>query len=202
MGSIGSEVFSLPSATTRVAIWTPRAALRLGMLLRDSEVAKAVRTSLLNSVERVIPAQAQEIEKLKLELEVAKAQKEAAHAQERLMAASSALSIINPGLPALVLGRPDAVITKKEVIEKTILVNSKGRAIATYEGLSKTKVARRFGMKRARDLVEWLRSIDKEEVLKPGLTATYCQYIPFSEIKELDDLWASRQGSRQFLIGE
>ncbi|MGH2412501.1 MAG: hypothetical protein ACRDEA_02150 [Microcystaceae cyanobacterium] len=45
--NIGCEVFSLPQATTRVALWTPRATLRLGMLLRDSEVAKALRTALL-----------------------------------------------------------------------------------------------------------------------------------------------------------
>jgi len=94
------------------------------------------------------------------------------------------------------------VITKKEVIEKTILVNSRGKAIKSYEGLSKTKVARRFGMKRAYELVEWLQSIGKEDVLKPGLTATSCQYIPFSEIKELESLWSSRQGTRQILIGE
>ncbi len=153
-------------------------------------------------IKQVIPAQAHEIEKLKLELEVAKAQRGAAEAQERLMAASSALAIINPALPALVLGRPEAVVTQKEVVEKTVLVNSQGRSSASYEGLSKTKVAKRFGMKRARDLVEWLRSIGKEDLLKPGLTATACEYIPFSEIAELDRLWASRQGSRQFLIGE
>lgn len=200
--SIGSEVFSLPSATTRVAVWTPRAALRLGMLLRDSEVAKAVRTSLLNAVEKVIPAQNQEIEKLKLELELAKAQQRAAEAQERLMAASSALAIINPTLPALVLGKPEAVVTKTEIIEKTVLVNSKGKVIATYEGLSKTKLAKRYGMKRATDLVEWLRSIDKLDLLQPGLTATPCQYIPWTKVAELDNLWASRQGNRQFLIGE
>lgn len=34
-----------------VALWTPRSILRLGMLLRDSEVAKEVRTQLLNTVE-------------------------------------------------------------------------------------------------------------------------------------------------------
>ncbi|MGK7951551.1 MAG: DNA-binding protein, partial [Xenococcaceae cyanobacterium] len=146
--SIGSEVFSLPSATTRVAIWTPRAALRLGMLLRDSEVAKEVRTSLLNAVEKVIPAQTQE------------------EAQERLMAASSALAIINPSLPALVLGKPEAVVTKTEVVEKTVLVNERGRSIATYEGLSKTKLAKRYGLKKAADLVEWLKSIDKLDLLK------------------------------------
>ena len=117
-------------------------------------------------IEKVIPAQTQEIEKLKLELELAKAQKGAAEAQQKLLAASQALAIINPGLPALVLGKPEAVVTKTEVIEKTVLVNSKGKAIASYQGISKTKLAQRFGMKKARDLVEWLRSIGKEDVLE------------------------------------
>ena len=196
------DILSLSSKQSNIMIWTPRGALRLGMLLRDSEVAQAVRTSLLNSVEKVIPAQAQEIEKLKLELEVAKAQQAAAYAQERLLAASSALAIINPALPALVLGRPDAVVTKTEVVEKTVLVNDRGKAISTYEGISKTKLARRYGMKKASDVVHWLKSIGKEDILKPGLTATSCQYVPSSEIPELDRLWASHVGSRQFVIGE
>ena len=193
---------SISKRTPQLTIWTPRAALRLGMLLRDSEVAQAVRTSLLNAVEKVIPAQAQEIEKLKLQLEVAKAQQAAAYAQERLLAASSALAIINPGLPALVLGRPDAVVTKTEVVEKTVLVNERGKAISTYEGISKTKLAKRYGFKKASDVVHWLKSIGKEDVLKPGLTATACQYVPRSELPELDSLWAARKGSRQFVIGE
>ena len=153
-------------------------------------------------IQQVIPAQGQEIEKLKLELEVARAQRGAAEAQERLMAASSALAIINPALPALVLGRPDAVLTKTEVIEKTVLVNSQGRSIATYQGISKTKLAKRYGMKRASEVVEWLNSIGQEDILQSGLTATPCQYIPWSEVEKLDRLWASRRGTRQFLIGE
>ncbi len=153
-------------------------------------------------IKQVIPAQAQEIEKLKLELEVARAQRGAAEAQQKLLAASQALAIINPGLPALVLGRPDAVLTKTEVIEKTVLVNSQGRSIATYQGISKTKLAKRYGMKRASEVVDWLRSIGQEDILQSGLTATPCQYIPWSEVKKLDKLWASRRGTRQFLIGE
>ncbi len=153
-------------------------------------------------IKQVIPAQAQEIEKLKLELELAKAQRSAAEAQQKLLAASQALAIINPGLPALVLGKPEAVLTKTEVIEKTVLVNSRGKAIATYEGISKTKLAKRFGMKKARDLVDWLKSIGKEDVLESGLTATPCQYIRWEKVAELEQLWPSRQGSRQFLIGE
>ena len=65
-----------------------------------------------------------------------------------------------------------------------------------------SEVAKRFGMKRARDLIEWLRSIGKEDVLESGLTATPCQYVPWEKVAELDRLWASRRGTRQFLIGE
>ncbi len=165
------------------------------------ELVKAF-TKAKKLIKKVIPAQTQEIEKLKLQLEVAKAQKETAFAQERLLAASSALAIINPALPALVLGRPDAVVTKTEVVEKTVLVNERGKAISTYEGISKTKLAKRYGMKKASDVVHWLKSIGKEDILKPGLTATACQYVPSSELPELDRLWASRVGSRQFVIGE
>ncbi|MDJ0746397.1 MAG: hypothetical protein QNJ32_23955 [Xenococcaceae cyanobacterium MO_167.B27] len=96
------DILSLSSKQSNIMLWTPRGALRLGMLLRDSEVAKAVRTSLLNTVEKVIPAQNLEIERLKLEnqnlnlkLEVAKAQQQTAIAQERLLAASSAFCLSN-----------------------------------------------------------------------------------------------------------
>ena len=48
---IGHDMMQLPESTTRLMIWTPRAAIRLGMLLRDSAVARAVRTSLLDRSE-------------------------------------------------------------------------------------------------------------------------------------------------------
>jgi hypothetical protein len=41
------EIISLTSQSVNVTLWTPRAALRLGMLLRDSEVAKQVRNLLV-----------------------------------------------------------------------------------------------------------------------------------------------------------
>jgi hypothetical protein len=45
------DILSLASKTSQAVIWTPRATLRLGMLLRDSEIAKQVRTALLDLVE-------------------------------------------------------------------------------------------------------------------------------------------------------
>ncbi len=50
------NLWLLPSKTSQITVWTPRAVLRAGMLMRDSAVAIAVRTSLLNAVEKVIPA--------------------------------------------------------------------------------------------------------------------------------------------------
>lgn len=49
------EILSLSPNCPNLTVWTPRAALRLGMVLRDSEVAEQVRTALLNMVETVTP---------------------------------------------------------------------------------------------------------------------------------------------------
>lgn len=202
--SIGCEVFSLPDATTRVAIWTPRAALRLGMLLRNSAIAQAVRTSLLDAVEQIIPAQSNRIRELELELEVARAQDSAARSQERLMQISQAIVTLHgAGMLGLILNKPDAVVeAPPTIIEKTVLVNSSGRPVKTYQGLSKTKLAKRYGFKKPQDLVNWLQSVNKADLIQPAITAAPCQYVPFEFVPELDRLWAARLGSRQRLLGE
>ena len=70
-----------------------QADLILGMLLRDSAVAKIVRTALLDAVETLIPAQSTRIRELELELELARATDCAARSQERLMLATSAIAL-------------------------------------------------------------------------------------------------------------
>lgn len=62
VSALEAETSKAPSLT----IWTPRAALRLGMVLQDSPVAKAVRTSLLDAVE-VIPTAVDKVRELKLQ---------------------------------------------------------------------------------------------------------------------------------------
>jgi len=190
------DLLSLTPMAVNATVWTPRAALRLGMLLRDSAIAKAVRTSLLDAVEKVIPNQAQEIERLKLELELAKT-------QERLMQTTNAIATLHgSGMVALILGKPDAVVERVTEVEKTILCNERGQPIKTYRGLSKTKLAKRYGMKKAADVVTWLESIGKADLLQSGLTAAPCQYLPLEYLSELDRLWAMKQGHRQRLLGE
>ncbi len=198
------DILSLTSTAVNLTIWTPRAALRLGMLLRDSVIAKAVRTSAVNAIETTLPAQAQEIERLKLELQVAQAQAAAAQSQERLMQVSSAIVTMHgAGMLGLILGKPEAIVEQPPiVVEKTVLVNQAGRPIKTYQGLSKTKLAQRYGMKKAQDLVNWLQSMGKADLIQPAMTAAPCQFVPFEYVPELDRLWAARQGNRQKLLGE
>jgi hypothetical protein len=53
---------------------------------------------------------------------------------------------------ALILGKPDAVIEQFTEVDKTILCNERGQPIKTYKGLSKTKLAKRYGMKKGDSL--------------------------------------------------
>ena len=198
------DKLSIPEATTILTVWTPRAALRLGMLLRDSAVAKIVRTALLDAVETLIPAQSTRIRELELELELARATDSAARSQERLMLTTQAIATMHgSGMVALVLGKPDAVVElPPTIVEKTVLVNQSGKPVATYQGLSKTKLAKRYGMKKPQDVVSWLASLGKSDLLRKGITAAPCEFVPWEFVHELDRLWSQRQGSRQRLLGE
>jgi hypothetical protein len=50
--SLVSDVLSLTNKARNITIWNPRSTLRLGYLLRDSPIAKAVRTTSLNFIEQ------------------------------------------------------------------------------------------------------------------------------------------------------
>lgn len=52
-----SSLFNLSPNTPNLTLWTPRAALRLGFLLRDSLVAKQVRSTVLDILEAIPAAQ-------------------------------------------------------------------------------------------------------------------------------------------------
>ena len=197
-------VIQLPSETSQALVWTPRSALRLEVLLRDSAIAKAIRTSLLDAVEHGIPAQSARIRELELENQNLILQLELAQTQERLIQTTQAIVTLHgAGMLGLILGKPEALVEQPPiVIEKNILVNQAGKPVKIYEGLSKTKLAKRYGMKKPQDLVNWLQSMGRADLIQPGITTAPCQFVPFEYVPELDRLWAARQGSRQRLLGE
>lgn len=189
------EIISLTPDTPQANLWTPRATLRLGMLLRDSEVAKQVRNTLLDMVEKVVPAQVEELEKLRLQLELAKT-------QERLAASTQTLETIAPGLGQLVLGRADATVERVVTVEHHAIVDTRGRIVHEHTGQSPTTVAKSLGRMAAKDLKAWLESIDRMDLLEESKTIVTCQHIPAENIPEIKKLWANRKGVRQKLIGE
>lgn len=99
------------SKTPSLTVWTPRAALRLGMLLRDSAIAKQVRTLLLD-IAMQAPAQSDRIRELELQLELTKA-------QTRQVELVNSMATLH-GLPTTLclLGRNDAIVeVEKPTIE-------------------------------------------------------------------------------------
>lgn len=155
-------------------------------------------------IKDIIPAQSARIRELELELQVAQAQAAAAQSQERLMQATNAIVTMHgAGMLGLMQGKPEAIVQLPPIVlEKNILVNQAGKPLKTFEGLSKTKLAKRYGMSKPQDLVNWLQSMGKADLIQPGITTAPCQFVPSKYVPELDRLWAARQGERQFLLGE
>jgi len=208
------------SNAASLIIWTPRAALRLGMVLQNSPIARAVRTSLLDA-SMAIPAAVEKVHELELQLAIAQAQQETAQAQreaaadqaetaktqERLMAASQLLGSINPDLPVLIL-RPDVKVIERPVpVETTVLVDEHNRAIARYDGVGISFLAQRYGFgkgQRANNACrQWLASIGvSEDQWVEELTAHTTRKLPRQMLAMLDRQFSSKQGSRQRLLGE
>ena len=194
-------------SNTRYAWLDERQSTLLMTYSRNTQQVLDCKDALVDAfvkAKQLIPAQSQEIERLKLELQVAQAQAAAAQSQEPLMQVSSAIVTMHgAGMLGLILGNPEAIVEQPPIVlEKNILVDKAGRPVRTYEGLSKTKLARRYGMKKPQDLVNWLQSMGKDHFIQPAMTAAPCQFVPFEYVPELDRLWAARQGNRQKLLGE
>ena len=132
------DILSLTSKAPHVTVWTPRAALRLAMLLQNSVIATAVRTSLLNAVEKVIPAQGNEMERLKLELELMRAKQRYQDSAQSILAATS------PAMLAYLRGDGPPPV-KVEYRDRYIDANT-GQAITSVQGRSLTQLIADAGL--------------------------------------------------------
>jgi hypothetical protein len=192
------DLLSLPSKISQASLWTPRSVLRIGMPMRNSATAQVVRTTLLNIVEKVVPAQTQELERLKLELDLAKT-------QERLLATTNAIATLHGSeMLALMMGKPDAIVTRTERVETLIAVDNKGKAIASFDGIGITYLAKRYGFgKNTKACRYWLESIgvkDEQWIVEPTIVKT--QKLSRDLLPWLDRQYAARTGVRQQLLGE
>jgi prophage antirepressor-like protein len=139
-----------------------------------------------------------ELERLKLELELAKT-------QERLLTTTSALATMHgSGMVALILGKPDAVITPTERVETVVTVDRHGRPIHQFDGVGITYLAKRYGFGcNTKACRYWLESIgvkDEQWLSEPTLVKS--QKLSRDLLPWLDRQYAARTGVRQQLLGE
>jgi anti-repressor protein len=145
----------------------------------------------------VIPAQEREIERLKLKLELTKT-------QERLLATTNAIATLHGSdMVALILGKPDAIVTRTERVETLVAVDKSGRAISSFDGVGITYLTKRYNFKTTQACRRWLESIgiqDSHWLVEPALVKT--RKLPRDLLPELDRSFAAKQGIRQRLLGE
>ncbi|WP_072044974.1 antA/AntB antirepressor family protein [Aliterella atlantica] len=155
----------------------------------------------------IIPVQSARIRELELELQLAQAQAAAAQSQERLMQATNAIAALHgSGLVELVLGKPDAVITRTEVVEKTIAVDAKtGRVKSQSDGLTIGYLTKRLGFKNNEQTWQWLNSVQLGKdsgAWSKELTAHPTLKLPRHLLPQIQRLFAYQVGNRQLLLGE
>ncbi len=145
------DLLSLTSKTVNVTVWTPRSVLRIGMTLRNSAIATTVRTTLLNAVEKVIPTQAQEMERLRLELDLIRAK------QRYQDTAQAILTTTSPSMLAYLRGDgpvPTQIIYRDHFIDPNTrleLGSAEGRSLSqliTDAGLNPKSTKDRNKVKR------------------------------------------------------
>ena len=197
----GSNDLLLPEKTTRLNVWTPRSALRLGMLLRDSAIAKQVRTLLLDLTE-LAPKQNDRIRELELQLELTKAQTH----QVELVNSMATLH----GLPTTLslLGRGDSIV---EVEKPTIEVfDDRDGQQVKYVGQTcaqlKDYMKSRYGItfKSGADVKRVLEAIESqtgESLLGSTPRKIITDYIP-SEFSDKAIAYLRDAKNWQMLIGQ
>ncbi|MGH2415286.1 MAG: Rha family transcriptional regulator, partial [Microcystaceae cyanobacterium] len=185
----------------RFAWLTEEQATVLMTYSRNTDQVRRCKRQLVKAfseAKQVIPAQAQEIERLKLELELAKT-------QERLMLTTQAITTLHgSSMVALILGKPDAVMTKTERVETLVTVDRQGQAINQYDGVGITYLAKRYGFgNKTKACRYWLESIGISEtqwLSEPSLVTS--RKLSRETLTWLDQQYAARTGVRQRLIGE
>ena len=139
--SQGSDNLNLPEKTTRLNVWTPRAALRLGMLLRDSAIAKQVRTLLLD-VAMQVPKQNDRLRELELVNENMRLE------IQRMDRMSSMTALHGVPTTLCLMGRDNAIVeVEKPVIE---VIDDRHNQQTKYSGQTcaqlKDYMKKRFGI--------------------------------------------------------
>lgn len=106
----------------------------------------------------------------------------------------------------LVLGKPDAIVTHTEVVEKTVAVDAKtGRVLSQSDGLTIGYLTKRLGFKNNEQTWQWLNSVQLGKdsgAWARELTAHPTLKLPRHLLPQIQRLFAYQMGNRQLLLRE
>ena len=197
------DILSVASVKSSVlTIWTPRAALRLGMLLRDSDVAKQLRSLILDMV-AIAPQQNDRIRELELQLEISRQNNQANQAALMSRELDHTMLTLHGKEVVLALRGLSEQVVKVETVVTEIVDVQKGNTqkVLTADQL-KSEVQKRTGqkLKSQTDFVNALRKAGRDDLIVAVDRRVTGEYvIP----DKLDEAIAIVYGkTRQKLIGE
>lgn len=174
-------------------------------LMANTETGKLTRKYFIecekkwNMVKEQHPEIAQQIELARTQQLAAEAQERAAQCQQKLLSTVQAMEVFCPGLAPLALGHADAVVERREYIERVI----DNRTGVIYDGVGITYIAKRFGFKSTKQAWAWLESIGygkESQHWETQLSAVTHHKLPPEKLKELVNLFQS--SDRQLFLGE
>lgn len=181
-------------------------------LMAKTEQGKNIRKYFIEAekkwkmVQQADPQLAQQIELARLQQQAAEANKRAAIAQnqagltqQKLLDTVQAMETFCPGLAPLALGKQDAIVERREYVERVIDKNT-GRVT---EGVGITYLSKKFGFKNTKQCWAWLESIGYGKdsgFWEAQLYAGTAYKLPPEEIKNLQKLF--KHGDRQLFLGE
>lgn len=196
-----SDLGSLSPNASTLTLWTPRAALRLGMLLRNNSIAKAVRESLLDMA-ATAGHQIQQIDSMQVEL--ARLHLELEKERNRGKELDSAMIAMHGRETVLMLqGKGDFIVHDEIIVTEVVDAQSRTseRVLSADEMRWQIKQKTGQDFKTLKSVVEFLKANNRDDLIVAVRRNATSEYVKADALDEVVRIINSSVG-RQKLIGE
>lgn len=174
---------------------------------RKGEIAAAQSyfAAKTREAETIIPAQSAKLAELEAENRNMELKLKILEAQQKTLAAAGLMAMTAPAVVEAIMLPGVTIVEKVEHIDRTVIVDQRGKVIAQSDGLGITAIQKQFGFKSTKQTWDWLESVgygkDSGHWQEED-TAIKSNKLPRSLMPDLRRKFAKKDGSRQHLIGE
>ena len=170
--------------------------------IADAQSYFAVKT---REAEIAVPAQSVRLQELEAENRNMELKIKVLEAQQKTLSAAGLLSLTAPAIVEAIMLPGVTVIEKVEHVDRTIVVDTRGKVISQLDGVGITAIQKQFGFKTTKAAWAWLESIGYGKdsgYWKEEDTAHKTSKLDRSVLPDLKAKFAQNKGNRQRYIGE